>query len=524
MVKQQVDVSGRFGPLTQSSHLWLVGVVYYNAQQLSAAQVTALLAQAVLANNLPVLVKAFTGFFSIVWQTEKNTYLISDYVASRPLFYAALPGGGWAVSDDFIRLKPFSAGLSALAIADFKQLGWVSGNNTLYQGLSQVRPAEIVCLNNDAAAAQLTQYALFLPQNGRGGNATLLKQDLDAALWAVTQRLIAYAAGRAIVLPLSGGYDSRVIALYLYKLGYKNVITFTFGKASSKEVAYSKRVAEAFGFCWHFVLYSRKAWQKIAATPEFAAYLAFCHHGVSVPNVQVYPAIYTLYTDNRIPKDALIVPGHTGDFVCGGHLPAAPVQVDSTDKLTKVVFKRHFELSTQRDPQTLPQLAAQLQVLIAAAKAADIPLCSVAEAWNWQERQAKFIVNSNRYYDFFQLDWWMPLWDKPLVDFWLEVPLAFRQNKQLWTEFIDEQMLIVAGEHAVQGNAATSLTGLRRKLKSALNYFTDDNALYGLVPFRRWLAFRLKLSANPVTPFSLLIEKLLNLGTTVKANQHKPME
>ena len=67
------------------------------------------------------------------------------------------------------------------------------------------------------------------------------------------------------------------------------------------------------------------------------------------------------------------------------------------------------------------------------------------ELWDWQERQAKYIVNSVRVYEQFQLDWWMPLWDIEFVRFWESVPLELREGRVWFKDWIKEEYLSVSG-------------------------------------------------------------------------------
>src|SRR5690606_13164563 len=58
-------------------------------------------------------------------------------------------------------------------------------------------------------------------------------------------------------------------------------------------------------------------------------------------------------------------------------------------------------------------------------------LASAYELWDWQERQAKYIANSVRVYEFYKCDWWLPLWDMEFTEFWRDVPLTLRRER-LW--------------------------------------------------------------------------------------------
>ena len=51
-----------------------------------------------------------------------------------------------------------------------------------------------------------------------------------------------------LLIPLSGGYDSRLIACLCKKSGLENVTCFTYGREDSFEVAISKKVASALGY------------------------------------------------------------------------------------------------------------------------------------------------------------------------------------------------------------------------------------------------------------------------------------
>ena len=46
------------------------------------------------------------------------------------------------------------------------------------------------------------------------------------------------------------------------------------------------------------------------------------------------------------------------------------------------------------------------------------------ECWDCQERQAKFIVNSVRAYEFFGFEWRLPLFDAELMDFWSRIAVG----------------------------------------------------------------------------------------------------
>lgn len=522
--KQSPFLQGCYGKTEHTEGLFLTGTVFYRQQRLTAVSLLALLRDAVSTDKLMQLLQNLEGFFSLIWQQEAQLLLASDRLRSRPLFYCYNADGGWLVAEQPDALVGHSPGLNTEAVNAFEQLGYVPGSATLYSGIFQLQAAELVLLRDGCAEVQRRHYYWFLPANVSvsvtADVSTQLHSELDQTLLKVTQRLIDYAAGRTIVLPLSGGYDSRALALYLYKLGYPKVVTFTFGKPSSREVAYSKRVAESLGFPWFFVPYSQKLWRRVMRSEHFCRYLQFCHHGVSVPNIQVYPALAHLFAQGDIPPDALLVPGHTGDFVSGGHLPAKPEQAKTIDALLIAVRTRHFVYGKSCDGNVLSALRRQLQADLNVALERQVHPVSVAECWNWRERQAKFIVNSNRYYDYFQLDWWMPLWDLPMLEFWQQVPLQQRQHKTLWTSFIDTQMRMVVGMHAVQGNAADLQPGWRGRLNRALNYFTDPNGLYAFVPFTVWLKFRLGLSKQYVTPFSQLSKKMLNF-TSNSWSEHR---
>ena len=56
------------------------------------------------------------------------------------------------------------------------------------------------------------------------------------------------------------------------------------------------------------------------------------------------------------------------------------------------------------------------------------PLQMQSNIFNGYERQAKFIVNSVRVYEFFGYAWRIPLWDRELIDFFLKVPLKYRMR------------------------------------------------------------------------------------------------
>jgi asparagine synthase (glutamine-hydrolysing) len=65
-------------------------------------------------------------------------------------------------------------------------------------------------------------------------------------------------------------------------------------------------------------------------------------------------------------------------------------------------------------------------------------VANLFEYWDWMERQAKFIANNCRLYEFWGYEWRMPFWDREFVDFWRAVPLSQRLKKNIYKDGLFE--------------------------------------------------------------------------------------
>lgn len=99
----------------------------------------------------------------------------------------------------------------------------MTGPDTLFPNIKQVQAGEVVFFevgNNEEIVIQPQRYFQYYPSNFLDEPKETLFRRFETALDRVFQRLIDYAEGRTLVVPLSGGYDSRLIAVMLKRLGY----------------------------------------------------------------------------------------------------------------------------------------------------------------------------------------------------------------------------------------------------------------------------------------------------------------
>ena len=326
--------------------------------------------------------------------------------------------------------------------AEFLVTGYVIGPDTLFDGISQLQVGEYLVYDKRDGSLITHFYHRFWHGNFFSYSEEDLLDRLDEIFVRVFQRLIESTKGRQIVVPLSGGLDSRIIVAMLKRLGVEDVICFTYGKKGNREAEISRQVAEALGYQWYFIEYTNEKWYACAHTDDMKAYYSYAGNLVSVPHIQDFLAVKELKEEGKIPENAVFVPGHTGDMISGGHIPQdyGQLQDYTLEKFQEDNLKKHY--SPEVDARTCPISGADPE------KCRDISVhnnesCANAiELFDFNGRQAKFIVNSVRVYEFFGYPWRIPLWDVELIDFFLKMPLALRIKQILYREYVAKKLCV----------------------------------------------------------------------------------
>lgn len=381
------------------------------------------------AESLPSILCSMPNETLIFCNTD-IVILKSDIIRSQPLFFGQT-STGYFVTDD---LGAYQSDFGYFeidnnALEEFTVSGLVYGPRTVYKEVYALQAGQVVVIKKHSFHRK--QYFEFKPVANPKEYPGLkdFVREFDQVLTNVFGRMIASCSPAARwVVPLSGGHDSRIIINYLYKAGVKNVLCFSYGVPNNEQSIVSKMVAHAVGYEWDFVEYTEKKWEELHLNGLIDRYVDYAFNGVSTPHLQDFLAIYELSRKGLIKEGDVFVPGHALDFIAGSHLNMLDIKCPDKESAIDRVLKKNSQVPVNnREELSSPRIT-----IGEIFDSVNVEPTYFQEYFNWQERQAKFIVNSIRAYEFFNFEYRLPFWDFEIVNFWLKVNPLQRAERKLF--------------------------------------------------------------------------------------------
>lgn len=385
--------------------------------------------------EIKIFLNELDGTFAFYIESSEKVYFGVDRVRSMPLFYT-YTNGVLYVGDDAEKItqKNCPIQVNELSIEEFNDSQiLVIGNKTLIKDLFQVRAAEIVIYNkSDKLLSNVNYYNWDEMFREYAVDEKQLRNGFDKVYYELGKEIVALLNGRTAVIPLSGGADSRMIVKMLRNQSYEKVICFSYGRKGNKEAKISEKVAKMYGYPWHFVEYKNKAIREQRKSNELKDYMRMASGFSSLPHVQDYYAVRVLKENKIIPEDSVFIPGH-GEPLTGCHLKEmylhknVALQEALNSMLEYCCYGNKEKYVNNLKEEYL--IHEEMNGLQYASKEFQIDIT---------ERQAKFINNSVRVYEFWGYEWLMPLWSKKLFDYWKLVPPDIRYGRGFYYSMVKD--------------------------------------------------------------------------------------
>jgi asparagine synthase (glutamine-hydrolysing) len=459
-----------------------------------------------------------SGFFALAHRRGAEVFAAVDRVRSIPLFWGT--AGDEAYLSDDARWVAGRLGVSEghePAATEFLLASFVTGNDTLVPGMHQLAAGDVLRLapGPGGMTAEVRRYWEYADARDPSVRREELEARFEAMMERIVGRLAEVAGGRTIVVPLSGGNDSRLLLTMLKRLEYPSLVSFTYGRPENHEAVLSRRVAELLGVPWHFIPYDNASWRRWFQSEERRAYYRMADGLSSLPLLLDWPAVGELRRRGIAPEGSVFAPGLSADLQAGSRSKRYPRMyrpgLPSRDEAVHLLLRSSFALWdwSRREDELYPLLAERvLDGLGNYARFDDGG--RVLEAWESRERQSKYTVNSVRAYEFWGYDWWIPFWDAEWLDFWPNVPVDLRTDRVFYRACVERIFADVTGvphqaqpataNHGWVGPAVkrmvlnTSLYPLARSayglIRSYAEYDRHFMAWYGMVPRHVFLRTR----------------------------------
>lgn len=407
------------GGWQQSGNLFLVGYGHFDEWELRASDLERVLKECESPEALKDVLASLNGCFAFVFKDEEKVVAAVDLCRSIPLFYSSS-----AVADN-----PFSGSIDRRLADLLPHMEFVEGSSTLRKGWRQIEPGNFIW-SESGKPWQQYQYFSHLRTGKELPDRTDFHGLFAECLVAMTERLVAGLNGRTAVVPLSGGFDSRLILALLVKAGYEKIQAFTYGREDGHEAQIASKVCDTLSVDWQFIPYQDELYEKNLGS-EWDAYLRYAGAFTSVPQEQEFFAVKKL-TD-ALPEDAVFLPGFCGDVQAGSFIPDQFYEKRwSKNKIgpEEYVFEKLSRLPEQSNLLFKPE-----EEMVDFASFYDR-----IEEWVLMEREAKYIINGVRCYEYFGFSWMLPLWDRAFIEFWQKVPMHLRRDRALYVEVLNKEL------------------------------------------------------------------------------------
>ena len=502
----------------QKENIFFTGCFFYDEVLLSEDEVYEYLSKVTDFDTLKTLINHLSGFFSFIIRADDALFAAVDHVRSIPIFYTRCTES-FLISNDaeHVRRIVGDTELDSVSVQEFVG-NIVCGSETLFKNVKQIQAGEIIAVEN-ASIKRYRYFSFTHSEKYTEHDADCLEEKLLEEFSRSIDKLIKYANGRQLVLPLSAGYDSRFIALMLYKKGIKNVLCYSYGEKGNYEAEISQQVAGALGFDWTFVEYTDELWYQWYRSDEYIRYLRMASGWVSLPHSQDWPAVWQLKIGKKVSDNAVFVAGYGGDAVAGSGIPFIS---DFNKRYTIKNFIRTLFILNYRNLQCLPKDIVpnhnrRLWRLMSNRVLDNLEIDSIEtaqdfgnfkEKWDWLEYNPKFIVNAVRVYEFWGYDWYLPFPSKEFMNFWKNVPFELRYKKKMYDKVVDgfyTKLTNMKPPHYIPPKT-TSMTYLRKIWEEIR--FTRLHSM--LINMRNSIKFRIKQNPGTNCTLGIFDEDFIN--------------
>ena len=456
------------------------------------------------------------GPFSIIVEQENEIWMATSHTWAYPLFYAHGSEGCEVgdVPELFAALKE-----SGIRIADelyFLSFGVAPGNHTLCDRIKTVMPGETIRLRDKEIQSVNALDSIFqtrFPESEPEVTAQRIRETF--------QRYSDKIGKRKVLLPLTSGYDSRLLACLLKESGHTDVLCATWGNPGNSEQEAARRVAGQLGYPYRFIPYTSETVAGFTKDPEFEKFAMYIGHLTSMPYLQEYFAIRQLLNEGLIDKNTIVLPGHPGDFLRGSHLTQGLSSEENKLVAERILdrFGADYPLSSREKQMVYNKI---LEYHFTEKPSADNRVNF--DRWDYIERQCKLVSNSSMAWSFFGVETLHPLFDRELVSFFPGLPVEQRLGSVHYLDTLVNQFFQKHGVDFMlrkENIPSNGRKNLKRRLVSLLPDFLKKWVYQDANPIgyreitaelmRSFPEYRFKTPARPYAYNSYLIQWYLQL-------------
>lgn len=434
------------------------GAAFYDGGYRTAQDLVDTISECNSIAECGTLLQNINGQFALVYRQDNQLLAAVDHICSTPLFYTC--GNSLQISDTANNLREQTDTIfDPYAAIECLYTSYVTGQDTLAQGIKQVQAGEYVVfdLDQNSLIDRKRYHSLRLGD----GNSTPAFETIDSIFKDVFQRFIRVMDGRTVLLSLSGGYDSRLIALMLSRLGYENVITYTHDlpSGSPTDIPIAEAISNELGYDHITISPSHEDFRQFSNSEGWRDFWDAVDYLSNIPSPHETIVLQKLQEHESVPDDAVDVRGHL-PIPHGG--PSYPDSFEGEVVMSRTEFRKDFwnahykHWDAPEDGRIREYLFEQGLSELGLYQQAEVETVpDVAKAlsdWYAKERMAKCISHDQEY-DFVGFDWWFPLWDREYLDFLETVPLSELIGKRIHKKYVEKVSNDVLGEDSPPFNA-----------------------------------------------------------------------
>ncbi len=388
------------------------------------------------------------GFSGIIL-SENKVQIFSDPACSIPLFYC-IDKQRLLLTDNVLRISSYGKKRSSLEeLSLFLMSGYMQGNQTLFDNIHTLVPGEVVSFFKKDKNIDNQASLYFSPVSNEVGLDPLdlsvfIQQTKDLFL-ELFQKLYPFLKNRKIIVPLSGGYDSRLVLCYLKELGLENVLCYTYDSENSFDTLISKKVAKVLGYPWVFIPYNNQIWQEIYSSGDFLSWYNAVFNYTSIPHLQDFPALWEMNKNKTYDfKDSVFMTGHSGDIFGGSLYEPKYKTLNFKTTLNKqpsfiaeVLFE-HLYWHWRMDSGIRRKVKKVVIEKVREASASFASHHSVAafmEHWRWVNK-SKYLMISMKNYQFYEGAFINVFWNQKIVEHFFSLPWQNRFKDNFFHKFV----------------------------------------------------------------------------------------